>query len=46
MIKPTKLEDSRFRNTNSKVKQYLDTREYLKNKPINFNKWRSKTPTN
>ena len=45
MIKPTRLEDSRFKNTESKLRLYLENKEYIKNKPIDYSKWRSRTLT-
>lgn len=45
MIKPERLEDSRFKNTESKLRLYLENKEYIKNKPIDYSKWRSRTLT-
>ena len=46
MIKPNRLEDSKYKNAESKLKLYLENKEYIKNKPVDYHKWRSKTPTN
>ena len=45
MVKPERLQDSKYKNAESKLRLYLENKEYIINKPVDFSKWRSKTPT-